>query len=330
MDDVATRAGVSVTTVSRMLSGRRPVAVETRERIESVIAELGFRPNTAARALRMRRSHDIALILDNITHEANPMIARGAGRVLRSFGYNLIIYETDLDQAATRAVVDSVIDRGTDGAIVLIGTAPRAAFSALIDHGLPVIATRRPDAEWGVEETVWTDEEAGLALAASHVHASTSGAVAYIGGPEGDVNSEPRRRAFLQAAQEAGRPAAPALLELSPWSFDGGAAACERLLATGARFGGLVCANDLIAAGAVQSLRRHGLHVPSDVVVTGFDNIEAAALLDPALTTVDPFEIRLGELAATAMLARLEDGRRDDFERRILPALVVRASAPGH
>ncbi len=330
MQDVAKRAGTSTTTVSHMLSGRRSVSAETQQRIQAAIDELGFRPNETARALRTQRTDVVAMILGNIAHEANPQVARGAGEVLRAADRTLAIYETNSDDHSLAEVLRALSSRRVDGAIVLLQGARSDTFDVLIEQGVAVVYAGPPNDTWSDSQSVYIDEASGIAEATRHVLMRTDGQVVYIGGPEGDPNAVARRDAFQAAMLAANRPLDVRQMVASSWSHAGGRAAMEKLLAQGLAPRGVVCANDLIAFGAIACAKEHGYAVPHDLVVTGFDNIEASGMVDPPLTTVEPHETELGRLAATAVLKLLAEGndRGGDELRVVSPQLVIRQSAP--
>ncbi len=329
MQDVAKRAGSSKTTVSNMLSGRRSVSAETQQRIQAAIDELGFRLNETARALRTQRTDVVAMILGNIAHEANPQIARGAGEVLRAADRTLAIYETNSDDHSLSEVLRSLSSRRVDGAIVLLQGARAETFDVLNEQGIAVVYAGPPNDSWPERRSVYIDEASGIAEATRHVLARVDGPVVYIGGPEGDPNAAPRRDAFQAEMLAASRPLDVRQMVTSAWSYAGGRNAMDAVLAHGMSPRGVVCANDLIAIGAVASAKEHGLAIPDDLLVTGFDNIEASGIVEPALTTVEPHETELGRLAAAAVLRLMTEGDREaDLIRVVRPDLIVRQSAP--
>lgn len=327
--DVASLAGLSATTVSRMLSGRRPVSLVAHERIQAAIDELGYRPSEMARALREQKFYTVALIVRNIANEANPWAARGAGEVLKSQGYSMAILETNDDPEALAVLLRSVVDRQMDGVIAFLNLSDEEV-AQLRDLRTPFVYTGSEVPGPEDREAVYSDDAEGIEQATAHVLSLVEGSIAYLGGPVGDVNALRRRRGFGEAMARSGRKVDPGLIRHADWSLAGGRSGMASLLDSGGKFVGLVAANDLIAVGAISEAKARGIRVPGDLVVTGFDNIEAAAMVSPTLTTVDPDPVRVGRAAAMLLLERLEpQGPCRAAERVVRAELICRESAPG-
>ncbi|WP_377267593.1 LacI family DNA-binding transcriptional regulator [Peterkaempfera sp. SMS 1(5)a] len=326
--DVAAHAGVSQATVSQVLNSSRPVSEATRARVTASIEELGFRPNHLARALRQQKSHTVAIVVPNITHVTYPMVARGAGEILGPLGYQVALYDTNGLRATEKQIVRTLTDRMVDGAIVFGYPLAPGDARALQESGVAIV-NGNPGTEallrW---DTVEVDEMSAMRDLTRTVTARYAGQIAYIGGPV-DHNTAPRREAGFRAGmQDLGRACDAGLMASAPYTWAGGRNALAAILENGMRPRLVVCANDMIAIGAMAAAREHGLDVPGDVAVTGYDNIDAAEMAVPPLTTIEPFPFEQGRAAARLLLERMTDSYAGTARHLTLAAEPVdRASA---
>lgn len=321
---VAAAVGVSPTTVSHALSGRRAVSPETRERIMAEIARQNYRPNMVARGLRRRRTQSVALLVADIANPYYPAVARAVHDVLATEGYVYFIGNTDGDAAAERTLVEEMVARGVDG-IIMQPMALSVAEVRELAGTTPLVVIANDGAD-GTVDQVCTDDARGITEAVDHLVASGVDRIGFVGGPRRLAPGPVRLAAFRAATKAAGLTVPARWIEHTPFTRDGGAAAGARLL--GDRPRAVLCANDLIAIGVIDAARRAGLSVPEDLAVVGFDDIETADLVTPRLTTVVNPAAAVGEAAGRTMLHRLESGAGAPFERVVLPTrLVVRESA---
>jgi LacI family transcriptional regulator len=305
--DVAAHAGVSDSTVSQVLTGRRPVAAATAARVRDSIQALGFRPNALARALRTQTSHTIAFIIPNIAHVLYPTVARGVGDVLKPLGYHIAIYETDDHPALASEVIQSAADRAVDGAILFGFVAAEADTLVLADHSVPFVnGGLNEDVElaWN---TVRSDQYTGMKTLTSKAAALSSGPIAFIGGHFGVGPANLRERAFRETMAHLQRPVDESLIARSDYSFSGGRAGMEEILSRGVTPRSVVCSNDLIAMGAMSWAKECGLSVPEQVTFSGYDNIEACAIVEPSLTSVETDLQEQGRACARLLLELINE-----------------------
>jgi LacI family transcriptional regulator len=322
---VANIAGVSKTTVSHVLSGRRPVAPETRARVERAVEELGYRPNSFARSLRLRRSHTVALIIPDITNPFFPVLARGFEDELNASGYRTFICNTDAKREQELAFAWEAFHRQVDGIAIVALAIDAADVIDLIDRGVPLISIGGHLHHPGVDVVV-ADDETGAYDATTHLLRRGCERVAMIRGSEGTGTE--RVQGYLRALDDDGVPRDPQLMIEGDWTGSGGGAAMMRLLSLPDPPDGVFCANDLMAIGALSAARDAGLRVPDDLAVVGYDDIEAAALVHPALTTVLNPAYGTGAVAARLLLDRMTGAAGGERRRTVLPCkLIVRATA---
>jgi LacI family transcriptional regulator len=327
--EVAALAGVSPTTVSHVFSGKRVVSSATRERVLEIVQELGYRPNNVARNLRTRQSKMIAVIVPDITNPFYAVLTRGLADAVEGADYGTYVCNTDGAVAREERFVEDVLDRGVDGVVMGSVTVPPEVVTRLADLGTPFVCMHR-GIEHPLVDTIWADDVAGAREATEHLLSGGPGPVAMIDGP-GDTSG--RHEGYLDALAAAGVPFRPELVVHGDWTRHGGHDAMCRLLELDERPSAVFCANDLMAIGAMDAAHEAGLRLPEDLRLAGFDDIEAATLVSPALTTVQNPSYETGRTAGELLLDRMT-GRHGKGQRSsVLPCrLIVRGSsaAPGH
>jgi DNA-binding LacI/PurR family transcriptional regulator len=329
MADLARLAGVSQSTVSRALAGHPLISATTRTKIEELARSTGFVVNPAASALRSRRSNVvcvlITLIHDRDQHVSDPfmmtMLAHLAD-ALTDAGYDMLLSKVSTHEDGW---IERIFSTRRPAAAILIGQSlEHASIERAAQAGCRLVV-------WGARlrgqsyATVGTDNRSGGHLAASHLIARGYRRLAFLGDTRLPEIAQ-RHAGFTRAHKEAGLAPDRALTVCS--SFDPAEAlkAANSLIDTGHPFDSVVAASDVIAFSAMKALSQRGLHVPTNVAVVGFDDIEMAAYTNPALTTVRQDLPRAAKLLVQTMCALIEDRAVAPVE---LPAqLVVRDTTP--
>jgi DNA-binding LacI/PurR family transcriptional regulator len=325
--DVARHAGVSITTVSHALSGNRRVAEDTRARIERSIRELGYRPNPFARGLRTERSHMVALIVPDITNPYYPTLARGMQEALLSEGYQMFVGSSDGDGDRERSFLDDSLQRRVDGVALAAFATEARTLAPVLRAGIPVVSIGTTIQHRAVD-LVRTDDVAGSRDATAHLIEKGYEPIGMIGGPQGTSPSDHRLEGYRAALVAAGVRFDPKIVAIGDFTRTGGEKAMRELLARERRPRAVFCANDLMAIGAMDAAREAGLRVPRDVALMGYDDIEAASLVTPALSTVVNPADEMGHECARLLLERMSDERGGARREVVIPhRLVLRASA---
>ncbi len=322
MADVARLAGVSHQTVSRVINGQTNLRPATRERVEQAIRQLGYRPNTAARALVTRRSATIGVIGSKSGYWGPSTVHRTIQAAGREAGY--FVSSANL-QSLTRAelldAINHLRDHSVEG-IVLISATDEAleVARAQEDLGLPVIVVEgdATKARW----TVGVDQVAGAELATQHLIDLGHTEVLHLAGPPSWTEGRGRLRGFQNAMHHAGLHSAQHVV--GDWSARSGFEA-GREIAGRREVSAVFCANDQMALGVLRALSEAGRAVPTDVSVVGFDDIPEAPYLIPPLTTVRQDFRAVGRRAIEILQAAIA-GSTPPSERLISPELVVRAT----
>lgn len=326
--DVAKKARVSVTTVSRVLNGSPAVRPQTKEWVLRVIKELGYSPNLLARSLKNRTSHTIGLVVDNIANPFFAEMAKGIEDLAGSKGYSLFLCNTD--QSFRRGLDHLTVleNRGVDGIIyasIALDTEGvlQDRIRALQKNGVAAVLGRRVP---GLESNaILTDDEEGAYQAVTHLIRLGHRRIAYVGGPDTLPNRE-RKKGYERACREHGLAIDPGLMVTSNFRVEGGLEATKALLSTPDRPTAVFMGNDLMAIGAVQAAKQAGLRVPQDLAIVGFDDISLASHLDPPLTTVRMPKYELGR-QAMAKLLQIMAGESPGEEVILPTELVVRRSS---
>jgi LacI family transcriptional regulator, galactose operon repressor len=319
--DVAERAGVSIATVSRVLNDRADVSVETRERVREVARSVGYTADPAARGLVTQRTHLVAVVVgDNAGHRDLSLLF---------FGHVLAAISRRLARANYDALLLQPLELGVhhrfDAAILIGIDGSDPLVTDLWVRSVPYVGV---DVRVGGRRNafVGSDHAAGVRLALAHLHELGHRRIAHIAGARNTVAGADRIAAFQRETRALGLELPDEYLREADFSSAGGYRVTCELLALDERPTAIVAASDLMALAALQAIRDGGLQPGPDVAVVGFDDIEAAALAHPPLTTIRQDREKLGTLAAERAMELIEhpDTRPPDT---ILPVeLVVRSS----
>ena len=299
--EVADRARVSPTTVSHVLSGNRPVADATRERVRQAIEELGYRPSGLARSLRLQRSETIALIVPDIANPFYPALARGVDDELNG-RYLTFLCNTDGQRDRELRFAADARDRKVDGLILAAFGVTDEDAAALFEDGLPVVLLGE-HMRGARLDCVYADDEHGGHEATGHLLERGHERIGLISGRE--VPEGRRTTGHLRALAEAGRAIDPGLQVVGHWHRAGGAAAMRELLGLAEPPTAVFAENDLMAIGALDTAREMGLAVPGDLAIVGYDDIEATQMTTPQLTTVINPAYEFGRQAARLLVDRM-------------------------
>jgi LacI family transcriptional regulator len=323
--DVAVRAGVSKTTVSRVLNGKSDLDGRTAARVRRVIDELGYVPSSGAVGLARGRTRLVGLLVPSLRWPWMGDLLQGAVDLLESESYGLLLHTCHRGDASLQRFSSQVSARSFDGLLVIEPEGTLDYIAGLHRHGLPVVLIDDRGGRAGFPSVGTTNVEGG-AQAARHLLQADRRRVAMITGPDSFECARERSQGFCAVLVDAGLTLDPDLAVDGEFSFDGGLRAAQRLLAGGPRFDAVFAHNDLSAAGAIHAFRAAGLRVPDDVAVVGFDDIPLARHTDPSLTTIHQPLIDMGEAAARMLVAAI-DGQAHASETALLPTnLVIRDS----
>jgi LacI family transcriptional regulator len=324
--DIADLAGVSIATVSRVLNGRPDVAPETRETVLQVVREHGFSTNRGARGLSSGRTGIIGLTLPLVNDAYFGPILSGASEALYEQDKRIMLCPTLHEHDREVSLLDRLMRGTTDGAILMLPEESTQELLHLQELGYPfVVVDPREHPPEGIP-CVAAMHAAGAKLATEHLLELGHRRIGAITGPAGWYANEERLIGFRAALAAAGRLPDPELILPSDWRIPRGEEAAAELLSRRDPPTAIFAFNDNCAIGALNAARAHGLRVPEDLSVVGFDDTFQATIVTPQLTTVRQPLAELGRMGVS-LLTRLLDGQRLDALRiELSTTLVVRDS----
>lgn len=321
--EIARLAGVSQATVSRVLSGHPHVADATRQRVLEVIEQTGYLPNVLARELVTQRTGTLGLVVSNITNQFYPELIEAVCANATRLGLSIILGNTQQVPERQRDYLRLLIERRVEG-IIITSTMLDAPFAnELIRKRYPIVFVNRVIAD-NDGDAVTIDNAAGAHAAVNHFHALGHRRIAFVGGLAGTSTNRDRELGFRAALADAGLDQRDAVLP-SDYTLHGAYLAAERYMQLADRPTAVLCADDGTALGFIDGLADHGLDVPSDCAVIGFDDVREAAHRKIGLTSIRQPVAKMADLAMELLMERI--GGADPVEPRhiVLPAeLVVR------
>jgi LacI family transcriptional regulator len=323
--DVARLARVSTATVSRALTQPDKVKPATAARIRQAVQALGYVTHGAARALASRRTHTIGAVIPTLDNAIFANTAHALQKTLDDAGYTLLLACHDFDAEVEARVTRALIERGVDGLVLLGATHHPSVLGMLDSQQIPYVLTWALDAN-SRHPCVGFDNRAAAISVTRHLLELGHREFAMISGiTAGNERASERLEGVRQALAERDLALAPGRVLQKPYTFAAGREGARELLSRAPRPTAIVCGNDVLAIGALAGCQDAGLAVPRQVSVTGFDDLEIAAVVTPALTTVHFPTAELGSRAAQQLLARL-GGRPFEMRTELPVELVVRAS----
>jgi len=325
---VARRARVSTATVSRTINGSANVSPKTAERVRRAIEALGFYPNTNARALGSGRSSLYGLIISDITNPFFPELVKAFEDVAVQHGQEVLIANTNYDPARMETCVRRMLQRKVDGVAIMTSEMDDRLIEVFSRRHIPLVFLDTGNPGPGVS-SVRIDYSIGVKDAIDHLTELGHREIAYISGPLSLNSARTRLQAFTSMLRQKHLLSDHRLIEEGNHRVDGGHAAMGHILATGDLPTAVLCSNDLTAIGAMGAIFEHGLRVPEDMSVVGYDGIQLSAYTHPSLTTLS---VPRTELANTAFHSVFD--HRDPHggtppmgeEHIIHPSLIVRQS----
>ncbi|WP_047031709.1 LacI family DNA-binding transcriptional regulator [Hoeflea sp. IMCC20628] len=326
--DVARLAGVSTATVSRALSKPETVAESTRNIVLAAAEKAGYRVNLSARNLRRQRTGTIVVLVPNLGNPFFSEILAGIETALSKADFNMFVVDTKLVHIKPHLVSEYLHATRADGIIALDGSLPDEVLSAATSgRGAPPMIFA---CEWspnGEFSSVRANNARGSELAISHLAELGHRNIGIISGPKDNVLTQSRSAGVLARLEALGLPFDPRHLFQGDFSLDAGARAALSWLDLTERPSALFCDSDQMAFGFISELARHGVPVPDDVSVVGFDDIDIASRYIPALTTLHQPRYRLGFSAAEMLLGHIRSTSSLAIETKILEVeLIIRDS----
>lgn len=321
--DVAKLAGVSPTTVSRVLNRKMIVREETEERVWAAVEALGYRPNASARALITRQTASIGVVVRDICDPFFPAIVHGVTSIANENGYSSFLCNlaTDPEKAFYLRLVR---ENRVDGVIITTSHIPDEQVLLIHQEGVPLVLINR---QMDGVASICTDNETGGYEATCHLIELGHRQIAYIGVPPHVKSGIPRRNGYERALREHDLPLNPNLIVVEENSADGGYRAAMTLLACSEKATAIFAYDDVMAIGAMRACQEKGLRAPEDVAVVGYDDIPLAAYVIPPLTTIRQAKYDMGMQAMQMLIKLIQEEDLAESEVVLQPELIVRCSS---
>ena len=328
--DIAKRAGVSHSTVSRALRVNHLVSSETAGRIRDIAQDMGYRPSAVARSLKTKRTQVLGVIVSSISDPFFGEILNGIEESAQAGGYSLFIAASQHDPIKERQIVQTMMEQRTDGVIICSSSFSPEHGRQLLTYGFPVVVVNHQGSE-SFNYSIYHDDVDGSSQITRHLISLGHQRIAYLGNSQSGTTTQDRLRGFLDAMVNANLEVPESYIHHveggDPILGQESVAYFSKLTP---RPTAIVCFNDMLAIGVLKGCQAAGLRVPEDVSVTGFDNITYSAFTTPCLTTFDQPKFSIGQEAAQLLLDLLqaEDGIIPDMPNvKILQGkLLVRES----
>jgi LacI family transcriptional regulator len=323
--DVSQLAGVSPATVSKVLNNSPEIASQTRERVLEAVQKLDFRPNSIARSLRVRRTLTLGLITDDVEGLFTTSMMRGVAEAASARGFSVFLCNSYGQATQEQKHLEVLIDKQVDGVILLSGYRVRERSAPALPINIPVLYLYQYTRDIAAP-CVIPDDKGGAILGMEHLLSLGYRRIGFLNGPPRYEATHHRLDGYRQALAAAGLPFDPALVRVGTWHEESGYELANELLTLPERPDALFCAADSLAVGARDALRDHGLSIPHDLAVIGFDDRPFAAHMRPPLTTVALPLYEMGRLAGDLLVTAILDHPVEPKTHRVPCQLIVRQS----
>jgi DNA-binding LacI/PurR family transcriptional regulator len=315
----------STATVSRTINHAPTVAPDLAKRVWKAVEELGYYPNTQARALVRGKSRIFGLVVSEITNPFFPEIVQTFENLAVQHNYEILLASTGNDPKRTELSVRRMIERAVDGVAVMTFGMEEVLTDDLRFRSVPLVFV---DAESKGATTIHIDYQRGIRQAVQHLAGLGHERIAFISGPLKKQSAVARKNAFDRSMKEIGKQTIAELIIEGDHTTDGGMRAFRQLSQLRDPATAVVCSNDMTAIGVMRQAYELGIAVPEELSVVGYDDIRMAQFMIPPLTTVQMSQTRLAEIAFRALLAKVEPEiyRQDANELLLSTDLVLRNS----
>ena len=324
---VAQEAGVSIQTVSRVVNNRYDVAPETRQRVQEAITRLGYQPNAMARGLASRRSRTLGLITQDFNDPFFTQVTTGAEQEAHEHGYFFMLGSVCCEKEEEPKYLRLLTERHVEGVLLIRGGGFDDAdhLLKLQGHGVPVVTTGfyLPGAPFTVIDV---DNIDGGWQATRHLIDNGHRQIATITGPKNWKSAQDRLQGYCKALAEAGIDYNETLLGEGSWHHRSGYGAIQAILSRNLAFSAIFAQNDRMAIGAIQAFRQHGLQVPENISVIGYDDLPEAEFASPALSTLRQPAVEIGQAATRELIHLIESPEAPPRQLLYNAELIVRNS----
>lgn len=325
--DLARAAGVSKTTISRYLNGEAKghISAPTQERIRKAIVQLNYRPNEIARELKGTRTRCVGIIINDLTNPFFLTMLRGIESRLREAGYNMMICNSDMDINREIDLLKMLDQKRMEG-IIIIGLNMPAEHISKLNILAPIVLFERDEEEFRYD-SLKIDNRKGVNLAVEHLIKKGYRRIAHIRGTDNVISNE-RTETFIDCMKRHSMFVRDDFIVSGDYKMETAYKATSRLFRLDVKPDAIFCSNDMMAFGAMRYLIEHGYRIPEDVAIVGYDDIEMAKVVTPALTTVRQPVLQLAQKGTDILLKRIHQEKMPERQDIVLePELIIRKSA---
>lgn len=324
--DVATRAGVSSATVSRVLTGKPHVREAVRQRVLAAVHELGYKPSRVARSLRVRRSQIIGLIISDIQNPFFTALVRAVEDIAQQDGYAVILCNADEDIAKEALYIDLMLEEQVSGVLITPTREYDNPSRRLIDAGIPVVAVDRYMLDIDVD-TVVVDNVGSAFNLVNHLITAGHRRIGAICAELSSTTGRERLVGYRNALNTHQLPIDPALIQTSVPRRELGYYSAQQLLNLDDPPTALFCGNNLLTVGAFEAIHERHLKIPDDIAIAGFDGLICSPISEPALTIIEQPVYELGKVAAELLMQRIQGSTRPHQKIELKTKLHIRSSS---
>lgn len=320
-------AGVSTATVSRTLKNPDMVNVKTRERILKAIAESGYRPNVLASSVKTGRSNSLVVLVPNLSNPFFLKIIQGIEQAAQESGYSVLLGDTQGDPKREHEYAGMVLSNRADGLIHLDHSFPFSKNDELLAEKVPMVSVCERIVSNKKYPVVELDNYSACRALTNHLTSYGHRNFGVIAGQKESQIYRDRLSGIKSVLLEEGVTLDDSLIVGGEYSMESGELGARVLLKNKNRPTAILCFNDDIAIGAIHEIKKHGLRVPDDISIVGFDNIKVSAYVDPPLTTIDQPAYEMGRKAVEVVLSKIKNKPLQRDREIVQYRLLERASS---
>lgn len=331
LHDIAKAAGVSVSTVSRVMNNSsHPISQETRKRIFKIAEEMGYTPNILARGLRSEQSYMIGVVVDNISSPFSPQIIRGIQHQLQNYNYSILIApDTERSLEKEEKAARDLNARQVDG-IIYVDASLHVDNAQLEWFEKPIVYVNRFQDAF-CENCIGPDDYQNARLAVRHLAEIGHRRIAYINGPQGWIASENRLKGYIDELKAWGISLDEEIMAIkdNKWSVETGYQSAISLFQKASHPTAIFAANDLIALGAIYAAQENGLRLSNEFSIIGYDDRYFARFVRPSLSTVTMPNYEMGQAAADTIMRLVVDKTTPGSEPQLVSGKLIRRETTG-
>jgi LacI family transcriptional regulator len=324
--DIAKKANVSVSTVSRVLNNSKYVSDDLRERVLKAVEDFGYKPNLVARGLVKKRTNLIGVLIPRLANNFFAEIIEGIENLAHLYGYNILLSTSNNDVHKEIELLNVFVERQLDGIIFSVTEFTEKHQKFFDGQTVPTVFIGQ-EIEHGTYPYVTIDNVMASYEATKYLIKLKHQRIAIIAGPKNDLaTGVDRLQGFLNAMKEEGLPIEPKWQVHKHHTIENGYLAASQIMAHKEKPTAIFACSDLLALGAINYLTEHGYSVPGDISVMGFDDINLASIFQPKLTTVKQFPMDIGSISTRLLIDLMEKGQVSDRRNLVPYRVVVRES----